>query len=99
MIVRLWLIGVLKINFALDKKVLNSVEQSSKNTLEEVKLAKRIASLRIDIERVIGRIREFDILTPHACINNKLFCSIDDNVVVVCVIITVQDPLIKTYFF
>ncbi|KAJ8912704.1 hypothetical protein NQ315_012258, partial [Exocentrus adspersus] len=43
-----------------------SVASGVKSSREEVKLGKRIASLRIHIERVIRRLREFEILKAHA---------------------------------
>ncbi|KAK5647949.1 hypothetical protein RI129_002841 [Pyrocoelia pectoralis] len=49
-----------------------SVSASLKSSKAEVLETKRIASLRIHVERVIRRLREFTFLTPHACIDNKL---------------------------
>lgn len=72
-----------------------SVSSKQKSSKEEVKTAKKIASLRIHIERVISRIREFDILKPHATVNLNLVKYLDDIVVIACGIINVQNYLIK----
>lgn len=72
-----------------------SVSSKTKNTKTEVKEAKRIASLRIHIERVISRIREFEILAPHACVHNKLVAHLDNISIIVCGIINIQNFLIK----
>ncbi|KAJ8982163.1 hypothetical protein NQ317_013948 [Molorchus minor] len=50
-----------------------SVETGVKMSKSEAELTKQIASLRIRIERVIRRLREFYMLKPHACINFKFF--------------------------
>lgn len=39
---------------------------------------KRIASLRIHIERVIGRLREFKTLKPYALMHLSLVSNVDD---------------------
>ncbi|XP_050516922.1 uncharacterized protein LOC126891703 isoform X1 [Diabrotica virgifera virgifera] len=49
-----------------------SVSSSTKLTKSEVFETKRVASLRIHIERVIRRLREFACLAPHTCIDSKL---------------------------
>lgn len=81
-----------KNNFMVRPPSVSSKEKSSK---EEVKTAKKIASLRIHVERVIARIREFDILKPHACVNLNLVKSLDDIVVIACGVINIQNYLIK----
>ncbi|KAJ8976202.1 hypothetical protein NQ317_018868 [Molorchus minor] len=72
-----------------------SVLSAQKSSKEEVKQAKRIASLRIHIERVISRVREFRLLQPHARIHLQLVKCIDLIVQIVCGIINIQDFLIK----
>ena len=47
-----------------------SVSQKSKSTKDDVLETKRIAILRIHIERVIGRLREFEMLKPNALVVN-----------------------------
>ncbi|KAG5865605.1 hypothetical protein JTB14_019348 [Gonioctena quinquepunctata] len=65
-----------------------SVLSGQKSFKEEVKEAKRIASLRIHIERVISRVREFAILQPHATINLNLVKYLDLIVQIICGIST-----------
>ncbi|KAF9796731.1 hypothetical protein SFRURICE_014555 [Spodoptera frugiperda] len=62
---------------------------------KEVKQAKRIAALRINVERVISRLREFHILLPHACVDHHLVPVIDDIIIIACGLINMQDFLIK----
>ena len=45
-------------------------------------LETRIASLRIHIERVIRRIREFNILKSHSSIHHELLDVIEDIIIV-----------------
>lgn len=73
-----------------------SVSVKEKLSKKEVKLNKRIASLRIHIERVIRRLREFDLLAPHACIDIKFAWKLDFAVKIACGIINMQGPLLKT---
>lgn len=73
-----------------------SVAAGTRSTAEEVKHAKRIAALRIHVERVIGRLREFNMLLPHACIDNHLIPNFDYVINIACGIINLQDHLIKT---
>lgn len=54
-----------------------SIASGSKSTKEDVKLSKRIVSLRIHIERVIRRLREFEMLKPHACIDLTMAWKLD----------------------
>lgn len=63
-----------------------------KNVVRE---SKRIASLRIHIERVIRRVREFAMLHMHAIIHHDLLHLIDHIVLIVCGIINIQGPLIR----
>lgn len=72
-----------------------SVSIVSKLTKSEVRLTKQIASLRIHIERVIRRIREFSILKPHSVVNSNLIPVLDECIVTACALINLQDSLIK----
>lgn len=72
-----------------------SVSTATACTKEEVKQAKRIAALRINVERVISRLREFHILLPHACVDHHLVPVIDDIIIIACGLINMQDFLIK----
>jgi hypothetical protein len=62
---------------------------------EEVSEAKRIAALRIHVERAISRIREFKMLHMHACIDNKYICDLDFIIMIASGLINLQDSLIK----
>ncbi len=67
------------------------------NTRAAVIASKQIAALRIQLERVIGRLREFKMLLPHACIDHHLISKFDNIVIIACGIINVlvQSKLIK----
>ncbi|KYN50570.1 hypothetical protein ALC57_07107, partial [Trachymyrmex cornetzi] len=72
-----------------------SVSSDKKLSKAEVLETKRIASLRIHIERVIRRIREFSILKPHSGIHHRTLDSIDDMITVAAALINLQEPIIK----
>ncbi|KAF4518932.1 hypothetical protein B566_EDAN006771 [Ephemera danica] len=46
--------------------------------------AKRIAALRIHVERSIGRLRQFSFLAPHATIPHQLQDCVNDAVMIAC---------------
>lgn len=48
-----------------------TVSSTVKPSKAEVSETKRIASLRIHIERVIRRLKEYEILKQHACIHHN----------------------------
>ena len=66
-------------------------------TKAEVLETKRIASLRILIERVIHRVREFKFLKSHSCIQNSQMDLVDDVVFVAAALINFQSPIIDQY--
>lgn len=72
-----------------------SVSSTVKSSKQKVKEAKRIASLRIHIERVISRIREYAILQPHAQVHRSLIKYLDYIVLIACALINLQNYLIK----
>lgn len=72
-----------------------SVSSKVQSTKQEVKESKRIAALRIHVERVIGRLREFGMLEPHACLDNHLVPYSDYIIIIACGIINLQDHIIK----
>lgn len=72
-----------------------SVSTGSKLSKQEARQTKQIASLRIHIERVIRRLREFAMLKPHACINNYLIKVLDEVIIIACALINLQDSVIK----
>ncbi|XP_050554357.1 uncharacterized protein LOC126911390 [Spodoptera frugiperda] len=72
-----------------------SVPSNSKLSKQDVLKTKQIASLRIHIERVIRRLREFSMLKPHSVVNRKLLKYLDECVVIACALINIQDSIIK----
>lgn len=73
-----------------------SVSEGKPSTKDEVLETKRIASLRIHIERVIGRVGEYEMLKPHATLCSYHMKAIDDIMYVVCGLIKLQYPIIKS---
>lgn len=72
-----------------------SVSANQASSAQEVKETKRIAALRVHVERVIGRLREFNMLRPHACIDNHHIQIADFIIILACGIINIQDHLFK----
>ncbi|KAK2579100.1 hypothetical protein KPH14_008499 [Odynerus spinipes] len=72
-----------------------SVSSTVKLTNSEVLETKRIASLRIHVERVIGRLREFDFLKPHAVIKHSMMSYTEDIIVIVSALLNLQTPIIR----
>ncbi|KAI5741718.1 hypothetical protein M8J76_016480 [Diaphorina citri] len=70
-----------------------SVSQNSVLTTEQVRHTKTIASLRVHVERVIGRLREFALLAPHSRFHHDHLCFIDQAVYVACALTNMQGPL------
>lgn len=71
-----------------------SVLSNSQPTKSEVIETRRIASLRIHIERVIRRLREFNLLTPHARIPFETLDIIDEIILIAAALINFQTPII-----
>ncbi|KOB68050.1 Uncharacterized protein OBRU01_12991 [Operophtera brumata] len=72
-----------------------SVTTGARLSKTEARVTKQIASLRIHVERVIRRLREFSMLKPHACVNHNLVKVLDDVITIACGLINLQDSLIK----
>lgn len=72
-----------------------SVYSASKPTKVEVLETKVIASLRVHIERVIRRIREFRLLKPHSVVSHKHVGYLDHIVLIACGLINLQSEIIK----
>lgn len=72
-----------------------SVGKGTKLSKSEARETKQIASLRIHVERVIRRLREFNMLKPHACLNHNLVKVLDDVITIACGLINLQNSLIK----
>lgn len=62
---------------------------------DQVRLNKQIASLRVHIERVIRRLREFQMLSAHSRVNNNLWYLMNHIMLIACSIVNIQGPLIK----
>lgn len=71
-----------------------SISSSKPSTKEEVIETKRIAALRIHIERSIGRFREFKLTSPHACVEMKIIDMLDSVVIVCCGLVNLQSKLV-----
>lgn len=65
-------------------------------TKKNVSATKRIASLRIHVERTIRRIREFKMLKPHSVVEHNLIRSVNYIVKVVCALVNLENVTIKT---
>ncbi|KAL4702214.1 hypothetical protein ACJJTC_004620 [Scirpophaga incertulas] len=72
-----------------------SVIAGAKLSKAEVRQTKIIASLRINVERVIRRLREFHMLKQHSVINNNLIRVLDHVIIIACALINLQDSIIK----
>ena len=68
---------------------------NQKLTKNESKDTKRVASLRIHIERVIVRLREYELLTPHARLHHSIMPYIDAAVKISAALVNLQSPIIK----
>lgn len=73
-----------------------SVYAAKKPTKEEVMQTKIIASLRIHVERVIRRLREFRMLKPHSTVNHKHVGYLNYLVIIACGLNNLQHEIIKT---
>lgn len=72
-----------------------SVTEGQKLSKMESKQAKQIAALRIHIERIIRRVREYKMLHMHAVIHNSLEHLMNCIVIIACGLVNLQEPLIK----
>ncbi len=71
-----------------------SVAEGEICSREKVMESKRIASLRIHVERAIRRLRVFKSIRPHAVTNLGQICFLDDMVQIACGLANLQKPLI-----
>ena len=72
-----------------------SVQGGVVHEASDVKFSKQVASLRIHVERAIRRVREFEMLQPHACINSRLVPLTDACMTIACGLVNLQSRLIK----
>lgn len=70
-----------------------SVSAKVKPTKKEVLGTKKIAALRIHVERAIGRLRGFELMLPHACVDLKQVDLLDSVVISACGIVNLQSSL------
>nr|XP_021194606.2 uncharacterized protein LOC110379318 [Helicoverpa armigera] len=68
-----------------------SVGSKSQLTKTETCTTKEFASLRMHMERVDRRLREFSLFKPHCVIDTNLYKVIDECVVVACALVNIQD--------
>ena len=62
-------------------------------SVEEITITKQIASLRVHIERVIKRLRDFNVLKLRC--NNNFLKSLDQVVIVASALVNLDDPIFK----
>ena len=56
---------------------------------------KRVAALRIHIERVIRRVSLYKFLNMHECVPLNMVDLLDDVVEIACGLINLQDRIVK----
>nr|XP_049692068.1 uncharacterized protein LOC126053600 isoform X2 [Helicoverpa armigera] len=72
-------------------ELLPSVGSESKLTKTETCTTKEVASLRMHMERVNRRLREFSLFKPHCVIDTNLYKVIDECVIIACALVNIQD--------
>lgn len=73
----------------------HSIVTGTVHDAAQVLWSKQVASLRIHVERAIRRVREFDMLRCHACINARLVPLTDACVRIACGLVNLQPRLTK----
>ncbi|KAL4713365.1 hypothetical protein ACJJTC_016833 [Scirpophaga incertulas] len=68
-----------------------SVGSSSKPTAEEVLQTKRIAAIRVHVERCIGKLRDFKMIGPHSCVDISYIKFLDNIVTIACGLVNLKD--------
>lgn len=72
-----------------------SVGTGEKLSKDQVRQTKIIASLRIHIERVIRRTREFHMLKQHSVVNLNILRVLDHVIIIACALINIQNSIIR----
>ncbi|XP_046383514.1 uncharacterized protein LOC124154497 [Ischnura elegans] len=72
-----------------------SVSAGQKMSEHDAKMSKTVASLRIHVERAIGRIRDFSILKPSYVMDHNLVSYADHMITIACALVNIQSPLVK----
>lgn len=68
-------------------------------SLDDCVKGRQIASVRIHVERYIGRLRQFQIIKPHAVVCTKMVPLVDHCVIIACGLTNLGVPLIKANEF
>lgn len=71
-----------------------SVSSQAQLSKEEAIETKKIASLRIHVERVIRRYREFSLLQPHSTIDHYNISHTNSIMTIASALINFQNPVI-----
>lgn len=72
-----------------------TVSKNKKSTKLEVMQSKRIAALRIHVERVISRIRDFNLVKMHSVVDHNLAPNMDSVMVIAAGLTNLQRTLTK----
>jgi hypothetical protein len=72
-----------------------SVTKGKQLSKEDVLTGRKIAGVRIHVERAIRRLREFKFLSPTACIHNSMIHCVDDAFSLVCGLVNLQSSLTR----
>lgn len=71
-----------------------SVRANERSSKQDVQESKQISCVRIHIERAIGRVREFKILSPGYILDRNYFYAIDSIVQIACALANLQGEMI-----
>lgn len=72
-----------------------SVSLKEKSSALEIKESKRIAALRAHVERLIRRLREFEMLHMHTVVHKYLMYLMNSIVIIACALVNLQEPLLR----
>ncbi|KAF4513957.1 UNVERIFIED_CONTAM: hypothetical protein B566_EDAN018199 [Ephemera danica] len=72
-----------------------SISGDSALTAEQSLVTKQIAALRIHVERVIGRLRDFACLAPHARVDHNMISKLDDIAVIAAGLVNLQNKITR----
>lgn len=75
-----------------------SVKANEKSTKQQVRMSKQISSCRILIERVIGRIREYRIISPATVLDHNFIQDLDEIVIICAGLCNLQEKMFKADF-
>ncbi len=72
-----------------------SVSTDVQPKVEEVYFSRRVSGIRIHVERVIRRVREFRYVAPHACVAIQSVHNIDFAMRAICGLVNLQSAITK----